>query len=170
LTTNDAALLTIMRDLVDDLLTYAHRLPADVARQLPIVAGDIERRLSPQPLAYLPLPDDQFALADGRRLTVVDHLDLSSVAGRALHLFCWAGPKDLVVQASSDLTPHGRLLHVSLSFPDRNPSWRDIRQVRDACYPADVDVMLVLPRSGDYVNVHQHCFHLWQMPVEWALR
>jgi len=69
--------------------------------------------------------------------------------------------------ASYDPTPHGLLLHVSVSYRARDPRWRDLRQVRDAFFPADVDVIQVLPRAADYINVHQHCFHLFQAPETW---
>ena len=41
--------------------------------------------------------------------------------------------------------------------------------VRDAFYPDDVDVMMILPRAMDYVNVHEHVFHLQQTPVVWGI-
>lgn len=82
----------------------------------------------------------------------------------------WSGPKRLHVLASLDATPHGDLLHVSLSYPDHDPPWRVIRAVRDAFYPASVDCMMVLPRAADYVDLHPFCFHIWQTPVGWGLQ
>lgn len=71
------------------------------------------------------------------------------------------------VVASYDPTPHGLLLHVSISYAKRDPRWKDLRQVRDAFFPPDLDVIQVLPRASEYVNVHQHCFHLFQAPEVW---
>jgi len=82
----------------------------------------------------------------------------------------WAGPGTLRVIATLDDTPHGQLLHVSLSLRGRNPDWETIRAVRDAFYPDTIDVMMVLPRAEDYVNLHAHTFHLWQTPTTWGLR
>ena len=79
-------------------------------------------------------------------------------------------PGGLKVIATLDPTPRGTLLHVSLSYARRDPSWDDLKQIRYAFYPADIDVMLVLPRIADYVNVHEHCFQLWQCPAPWGLR
>ncbi len=76
----------------------------------------------------------------------------------------------LVVLYSLDPTPHGDLLHVSISRPDRYPAWDEIRAVREALLPADADFMLLLPRKSDYVNVHPNCFHLCQTPKEWRIR
>lgn len=82
----------------------------------------------------------------------------------------WVGPKGMTVLCTTDYTPHGILLHVSLSYPKHDPSWADIKEIRDAFFPGDIDCMMVLPRTEDYVNVHQHCFHVWQYPGEWGLQ
>ncbi len=57
-----------------------------------------------------------------------------------------------------------------MSYPDRDPDWATIRAIRDLFYPSTVDVMMVLPRAEDYVNIHRHVFHLWQTPTVWGLR
>lgn len=81
------------------------------------------------------------------------------------------GPKQLAVLASIDNTGRwGPLLHVSLSYADRDPSWMEIKAARETFFPADVDVMMVLPRQEDYVNLHAHTFHLWQTPERWGMR
>lgn len=83
----------------------------------------------------------------------------------------WATVDGLSVIASIDDTPRfGPLLHVSLAWPDRNPTWGEITAVRGAFFPRDVDAMMVMPRAEDYVNVHAYCFHLWQTPTEWGMR
>lgn len=97
-------------------------------------------------------------LADGRVLTQAMPVALG-YGYRALD--------GMVVVASYDATPHGLLLHVSVSYRVRDPRWKDIRLVRDAFFPPDVDVIQVLPRAGEYVNVHRHAFHLFQAPGEW---
>jgi hypothetical protein len=71
---------------------------------------------------------------------------------------------------SVDRTHHGELLHASISYADHEPTWRDVRDVRDTLFPDDVDVMMVLPQAKDYVNVHPFAFHLWQTPTEWGIR
>jgi hypothetical protein len=116
------------------------------------------------PRAAVPTGDLQ--LGDGRRLRYIQPVPLPwSRDGRV-----WEGPKRLRIIASLDETAHGDLLHVSLSYPDRDPPWADIRAVRAAFFPATVDVMMVLPRPEDYVNIHPHAFHLWQTPVGWGIQ
>lgn len=89
--------------------------------------------------------------------------------GQLQHQRIWVSLDDMRVIASLDETPHGKLLHVSLSYLDKDPSWAEIRAVRDAFFPADVDAMMMLPQAQDYVNVHQHAFHIWQTPTEWGV-
>lgn len=71
------------------------------------------------------------------------------------------------VIASYDPSAHGTLLHVSVSYAKRDPRWYDLKQLRQAFFPPDVDVIQVLPRAGEYVNIHSHTFHLFQAPESW---
>lgn len=72
------------------------------------------------------------------------------------------------VMVTLDNTKHGVLLHTSVSRRDTDPTWETIKAVKTLVY-GDIDVMMVLPKAELYVNVHQHCFHLWQMPVAWEI-
>lgn len=82
----------------------------------------------------------------------------------------WDCGDGLRVIASSDETPnHGTLLHVSVSYAHKDPSWEDIKQVRNAFFGEDIDCMMVLPKAADYVNLHPHAFHIWQTPTQWGL-
>jgi hypothetical protein len=94
----------------------------------------------------------------------------SLVAGGSREVRQYATVDGLAVIASVDPTPHGDLRHVSISRCDRYPSWDEIRAVREALVPMDVDVMMMLPRKADYVNVHPNCFHLWQTPKDWRVQ
>jgi len=79
-------------------------------------------------------------------------------------------PISLGIIGSDEQTPHGPLLHVSLSHPNRLPSWETVTLVRDAFFGDDIDVMMLLPQRVDYVNEHPYTFHLWQTPTTWGLR
>lgn len=74
------------------------------------------------------------------------------------------------VVVSIDFSKHGALLHVSISKQHREPSWGEIKAIREVFFPPDIDVMMVLPKKEDYVNLHQYCFHLWQTPSSWDIR
>lgn len=79
-------------------------------------------------------------------------------------------PTRFVVSASLDNTARfGVLMHVSMSYPDHEPSWEEIKGVRYLFFPKHIDVMMVLPKVEDYVSVHNYCFHLWQCPQSWDM-
>lgn len=56
----------------------------------------------------------------------------------------------------------GGALHVSIAHNIRYPSWDEILLVRKWGFPEDMEVVMVLARKGEYVNVHVNCFHLWE--------
>lgn len=63
---------------------------------------------------------------------------------------------------------HNDLIHVSLSHPDRDPTWETLKALKQVVF-GDTDAMIVLPSAEYYVNVHRHCFHIWQMPEKWEI-
>lgn len=113
------------------------------------------------------LPTGDLRLPDGRRLL---HQGARRLAGDCGLAAAWRCRDGLAVLGTVDPTPHGNLLHVSLSYADRDPDWATIRAVRDLFFGPDLDVMMVLPCAVDYVNDHPHCFHLWQTPHTWGMR
>ena len=59
---------------------------------------------------------------------------------------------------------HGEMRwHMSISHPRRYPSWDEIAHARYAVVPDEANMMMSLPSREDYVNVHQHCFHLFEI-------
>ena len=74
-----------------------------------------------------------------------------------------------VMISLDDTARFGLLLHVSMSFPNRYPTWTEIKACRNTFFPADSDVMMILPEEKLYVNVAKNCFHLWQTPSAWGM-
>jgi hypothetical protein len=111
-----------------------------------------------------PVASNTVDLATGQRLTLFGAV--ANTYGHPMHR--WLGLDDLSVIGSKDPTRHGELLHVSIARQDRYPSWDEILAVKEAFF-GDVDAMMVLPKKSDYVNIHNHCFHLWQTPAEWGV-
>jgi len=64
----------------------------------------------------------------------------------------------LSVLASVD----GGWLHVSIAHNARYPTWDEILSVRSWGFPEETEVVMVLARKSEYVNLHQNCFHLWE--------
>jgi hypothetical protein len=83
----------------------------------------------------------------------------------------YMGPNNVAVIATIDHTPRfGNLLHCSISHRKRDPFWDEIKAMRQVFFPSWVDVMMMLPAEEDYVNVHEHTFHLQQCPERWGIR
>ena len=78
--------------------------------------------------------------------------------------------KNMCALVSEDNTPKwGWLKHISISCPDRHPSWEEILGAKEHFF-GDIDCMMIMPKQEDYVNVHQHTFHIWQTPEGWGLK
>jgi hypothetical protein len=129
----------------------------------------------------LPVPHTDLRLPDGRRLrrwAAHDPRRGRALPSGMLDMDGWDGPKRLIVICSSDRDRLGTLLHVSMSYQDRDPPWADIKLIRAAFYPDDVDVMMMLPRAELYVSgvpdprvgMDSHVFHLNQTPERWTRR
>ena len=52
--------------------------------------------------------------------------------------------------------------HVSVSRDDRTPTWDEMCQVKDMFWDESDCVIQYHPAKKDYVNVHNHCLHLWR--------
>jgi len=53
--------------------------------------------------------------------------------------------------------------HLSIAHPKRNPSWKELHDIRYDLVPEDAYMALILPPRREYVNLHEHCFHLWEV-------
>jgi len=54
-------------------------------------------------------------------------------------------------------------LHLSISCEDRYPTWDEIAEARYRLMPDDMDVVMHLPPSAEYVNVNPNVFHLHEL-------
>lgn len=52
--------------------------------------------------------------------------------------------------------------HMSISRPDRYPSWDEIVYYRYHLLPESISMAMILPSAKEYVNLHSNCFHLHQ--------
>lgn len=135
----------------------------------------------------LSVPHVDLRLADGRRLRRWAQGDprrrLWDANPHILDRDGWDGPKRMIVICTLDDSNHGVLLHVSVSYQDRDPSWADIKMVKALFFGADGDAMLPMPREADFIHgiepkfgVHgapggadSHVFQIVQIPVRWGL-
>lgn len=134
----------------------------------------------------LTIPHTDLRLADGRRLRRWEPNDpRRRIFGGNPHMpDCdgWNGPKRMTVVASLDDSHHGLLLHLSVSYQDRDPTWADLKLVKLLFFGPDGDAMMPMPRSEDYTagvepkfGVHgapgggdSHVFQIVQIPVRWG--
>ena len=70
---------------------------------------------------------------------------------------------------SLDKTLHGTLKHISISHPDRYPTWEELLEIKNELL-GDIDAMMVMPKKLDYVNLAKNCFHIWETPTEWNIQ
>ena len=66
--------------------------------------------------------------------------------------------------------------HVSVSFPDRTPTWDEMERVKRAFFkPDEIAFQLHVP-VAQHINCHPHCLHLWRplhesipLPPSWMV-
>jgi hypothetical protein len=69
------------------------------------------------------------------------------------------------ILVSHDPEPDGsRLWHLSISRPDRDPSWGEIATARYRLLPEVPEMAMYLPPLDEYVNLHPFTFHLHEVP------
>ena len=76
----------------------------------------------------------------------------------------------VIVAACTHMPRHGTIIaswglgwdHVSVSLPDRTPTWAEMSYVRRVFFHDHEVVMQLHPATGDHINVHDHCLHLWR--------
>jgi hypothetical protein len=57
--------------------------------------------------------------------------------------------------------------HLSVSRPDRLPTWEEVRDARYALIPDEATMALLLPPRSEYVNVHEYCLQMYEIPGEY---
>ena len=52
--------------------------------------------------------------------------------------------------------------HASVSQPNRTPTWDIMCRVKDVFWSGDECCVEYHPKEEDYVNMHEHCLHIWK--------
>jgi hypothetical protein len=52
--------------------------------------------------------------------------------------------------------------HVSVSLPDRTPTWAEMEAVKRAFFEDHEVAMQLHVPPKDHISVHPHCLHLWR--------
>ena len=56
--------------------------------------------------------------------------------------------------------------HVSVSHTKRTPTWEEMSKIKDMFFEGEETVMQLHPPKSEYVNIHDHCLHLWRPITE----
>jgi hypothetical protein len=75
----------------------------------------------------------------------------------------WRTPDDLNVFVSQQGV--NKRWHLSISRPNRLPSWLEVSAVRYRFVPDDVTMGLCMPSKTQYINIHEFCFLLHEVQV-----
>ena len=60
------------------------------------------------------------------------------------------------------VTTHNGWDHVSVSLPDRCPTWEEMSQIKRLFFQPKEWAVEYHPPVDDNVNVHPYCLHLWR--------
>ena len=52
--------------------------------------------------------------------------------------------------------------HVSVSYPNRMPSWNEMCKVKEMFWNDEETVVQYHPKKSEYKNLHPYCLHLWR--------
>lgn len=69
-----------------------------------------------------------------------------------------SGGAPLKIQASDG----GRWEHVSVSLPDRPPTWDEMSRIKSLFWDKNDTVIQFHPAEDEHVNNHENCLHLWR--------
>lgn len=66
-----------------------------------------------------------------------------------------------VLESTDTLSDGKRYMHLSCSLPNRYPRWDELLVAKEYFLGDEEEMIQVLPRTSEYVNMHEYCFHLW---------
>lgn len=52
--------------------------------------------------------------------------------------------------------------HVSVSYPNRCPTWDEMCMVKDIFFLPEETCVEYHPAKENYVNIHPYCLHIWR--------
>lgn len=53
--------------------------------------------------------------------------------------------------------------HMSISHRKRDLTYDELKRARYKFLPSDRPMAMILPSPDVFVNVHEHCFHFWEI-------
>ena len=56
--------------------------------------------------------------------------------------------------------------HVSVSLEKRTPIWDEMCFIKNLFFDEEDLCIQIHPKKSQYVNMHNHCLHIWQPPKD----
>lgn len=56
--------------------------------------------------------------------------------------------------------------HMSIAHPERYPTWDEVAKARYELIPDGATMAMLLPPRSEYINIHNFCFQLWEIPAK----
>lgn len=56
--------------------------------------------------------------------------------------------------------------HISVSLENRTPIWDEMCFIKNLFFDDEDLCIQIHPKKSQYVNMHNHCLHIWQPPKE----
>lgn len=85
-------------------------------------------------------------------------------------------PLKVIASDGDDGTADHGWEHVSVSYPDRCPTWQEMCLVKSLFWDEEDAVMQLHPPRSTWVNNHNFCLHLWRptgaavpLPPQWMV-
>jgi hypothetical protein len=94
--------------------------------------------------------------------TEVDQVALHDLLASGARIYIKGGNR-VVVSVEDRFGDKRGLWHLSISRVDRYPGWDEILAAREQFLPHGTTFAMILPRLDEYVNLHNNCFHLWEI-------
>lgn len=105
-----------------------------------------------------------FRCPDSFRIRKGEWATASGDAFGAFFVPCELGRPPLKIIATDGHNEEGlaEWEHVSISLPDRCPTWEEMAYVKALFWSEEDCVLQFHPPRGEYVNNHPFCLHLWR--------
>ena len=55
--------------------------------------------------------------------------------------------------------------HLSISLENRTPVWDEMCFIKNLFFEPEELCIQIHPKKSQYVNMHDHCLHIWQPPA-----
>jgi hypothetical protein len=93
--------------------------------------------------------------------------EIARIPGKAHGV--WRYDNGVLVSRSFEPAGGEERWHMAVSHPARYPAWDEIKAAAREFLPADGFYVLCFPPERLWLNLHPHCFHLWETRDRWLI-